>query len=63
MEEFENSEELLTADELAAELKVPLGTIRQWATKGLGPRRVKIGRYVRYPRRDVQAWVQSQYVS
>lgn len=49
--------ELLTIDELAAELKVPPGTIYQWNYRGTGPRPLKVGRHVRYRRGEVDRWL------
>lgn len=63
MDDKTSPDELLTVDELAAQLKVPVRTIRQWSVVGTGPKRMKVGRYVRYRRSDVSAWLQSQYVA
>jgi excisionase family DNA binding protein len=49
--------ELLTSDELSAELKIPKGTLNNWASQGLGPAFVKVGRHRRYRREDVEAWL------
>ena len=52
-----NCAELLTADELAAYLKVPVTTVYQWRTRGQGPRARKVGRHLRYCREDVARWL------
>ena len=40
----------------AADLGVPLNTLRYWRTLGKGPRFYKIGRRVQIRRRDIQAY-------
>jgi predicted DNA-binding transcriptional regulator AlpA len=35
---------------------VPLQTVYSWNSTGDGPRYLKVGRYVRYRLRDVEAW-------
>ncbi len=51
---------LLTADEVSEYLGVPKATIYSWSSRGLGPRRYKVGKYLRYRRSDVDAWVDQQ---
>lgn len=53
---------LLDKEELAAELKVSPRTIEKWAELGKGPRRLRVGKYVRYRAADVKTWLDSQYV-
>jgi hypothetical protein len=36
---------------------VLLSTIEQWRYLKKGPRWVKVGRHVRYPRADTEAWL------
>ena len=54
-------DELLTVQELAAFLKVPVSWVymhsREEGEKAIP--RVRCGRYVRFPRRDVLEWLQS----
>lgn len=57
-----NPDRLLTAEELAEATSVPLSSIRKWAAKGTGPRRLRVGKYVRYRAGDVRVWLDSQYV-
>ena len=47
----------LTAAELAAELGIPKQTIYKWRTEGKGPRGHKLGRHLRFARRDVDEWL------
>lgn len=52
--------ELMTSTELADYLKVPLGTLHQWRSRGEGPPGFRVGRHVRYRVDDVQAWLSIQ---
>ncbi len=54
--------EWLGVKQLAEEFEVPVRTIYAWNHKSSGPRRILVGRHVRYRRADVEAWLQSQYV-
>lgn len=53
-------EELLTADELAEHLKVPVSTVHTWRYRSTGPRSVKVGRHIRYPKAAVVEWLGEQ---
>jgi excisionase family DNA binding protein len=53
------SEQLLTAGEVAELLAVPESWVRQHTRNGSLPR-VRLGRYVRYRREAVLAWVDSR---
>jgi hypothetical protein len=46
-------DELLTMQEAADVVRVPVATLRYWRHLGTGPRSFRIGRSVRYWRRDV----------
>lgn len=50
----------LTISDLADYLAVPVDTIYGWRTKGYGPPGIKVGRHLRYRRRDVEDWLESQ---
>ena len=50
----------MTLAEVAAYVRVPLETVRYWRKHGRGPRSMKVGRYVRYRRRDVDNWLDEQ---
>lgn len=49
--------QLLSVEELAALLQVPVKTVYQWRYLGEGPPPIRIGRYLRYDPGDVAAWV------
>jgi excisionase family DNA binding protein len=58
--QFSGNDPLLTPMEVSAHLKVPLATIYQWASKGIGPRSSKMGKHRRYRSSDVNQWVESE---
>jgi excisionase family DNA binding protein len=51
------ADRLLTIDELAYFLGVPVKTIYQWRYKGTGPTGLRVGRHVRYRQIDVDRWL------
>lgn len=51
------SSEIMTAEEVAEYLRIPLQTLYQWRYLGRGPKSSKLGRHLRYRRADVDAWV------
>ena len=53
---------LLSAQEVADYLDVPLATVYSLNSSGRGPRRVRVGRNIRYKIEDVESWVESQAV-
>jgi excisionase family DNA binding protein len=55
--------ELMTIEQLAEYLQRPVRTLYQWNYTGEGPRRIRIGRTVRYRRSDVEAWLNKRYAT
>lgn len=53
-----DSELFLSPTDLAALLGIPVATIYGWRYKGIGPRAFRIGRHLRYRRRDVDLWLE-----
>jgi excisionase family DNA binding protein len=51
---------LLTIQEAAAYLNVPVATLRWWRAQGRGPRSMKLGRHVRYDKADLDQWINEQ---
>lgn len=51
---------LLTIEEVAELLRMPVATIRYWRVLGTGPRGFIIGRRLRYVRQDVLDWLDEQ---
>lgn len=63
MENFTASsslEPLLSIEQLAEYLGVPVTTIYDWRVDGKGPRGVRVGRYVKFAVSDVREWVAQQ---
>ncbi|MEV7705348.1 helix-turn-helix domain-containing protein [Mesorhizobium sp. B2-3-3] len=53
---------LMSAEELADFLGVPLNTVYIWNHRHQGPRAHKVGRYLRYRWPEVEAWLEAQAV-
>ena len=53
-------EPMLTIDELAEYLTIPVRTLYDWRQAGRGPRAVHVGRQLRYRVCDVSAWLEAQ---
>jgi len=58
----DTGDELLTIDEAAALVRAPVATLRYWRHLGTGPHSFRVGRAVRYWRRDVLAWLTEQTI-
>lgn len=54
-----SQEELLTPNEAAAYLKVPVETVWRWCRQGILPA-AKIGKYWRVDKRELDAFIASQ---
>lgn len=52
--------ELLSIHEAAAFLGVAVGTLRNWRVEHRGPAAYKIGKFLRYERHELEAWVREQ---
>ncbi|MCW2752181.1 MAG: phage transcriptional regulator, AlpA [Aeromicrobium sp.] len=53
-------ERLLTIDELSTYLGIPVTTLYDWRTDGVGPKAVKLGRALRYPESRVRSWIEER---
>lgn len=51
---------LLSVEDLAAYLRVPLATIYAWRYRRQGPPGFRVGRHLRFRERDIEAWIASQ---
>jgi excisionase family DNA binding protein len=51
---------LLSPEDLASYLAVPLATVYRWRTRREGPRGIRVGRHVRYRVDDVERWLDDQ---
>ncbi len=54
---------LLTVQDLAAYLGVPVTTLYQWRYRREGPRGFRVGRHLRYQWADVTEWIEHQIES
>lgn len=54
------SARLLSTDEVARLLVVPVTTLYTWRYKGTGPRAFKVGKHLRYRLADVLTWLEQQ---
>jgi excisionase family DNA binding protein len=57
--DFYASVELLTDRHVARLLCVHVDTARRWRREGVGPPAVRLGRWIRYVRSDVEAWIRN----
>jgi hypothetical protein len=53
-------DEMLSIQEAAAFVRVPVATMRYWRYTGDGPFSFKVGRHVRYWRADLVLWLTEQ---
>lgn len=53
-------EPLLDVGELAAYLRVPISTVYDWRTRGLGPRAYRFGKHLKFAVSDVRIWIEQQ---
>lgn len=51
---------LLTAQDVAKILSVPLSTLHHWAVRGEGPPSFKVGKHRRFDAAVVAAWIEKQ---
>lgn len=54
---------LLTPTQVASKLGVAKQTLANWASQGIGPPYLKIGKLRRYPPKGVDAWIKEQPTS
>jgi predicted DNA-binding transcriptional regulator AlpA len=54
------NDELLTMNEVANVVRVPVATLRYWRHLGSGPRSFRVGRSVRYWRTEVLHWLEQR---
>ena len=53
-------EPLLDISELASYLGVPVSTIYDWRSRGVGPRAYRFGKHLKFAVTDVTAWIEAQ---
>ncbi|HUF96150.1 MAG TPA: helix-turn-helix domain-containing protein [Acidimicrobiia bacterium] len=52
-----HDDRLLSVEELADYLEVPVKTIYTWRHRNTGPKGFRVGKHVRFRWHDVQSWV------
>ncbi len=57
---MERSERLLTVEDLAEYLGVPVATLYAWRYRRQGPPGFRVGRHVRFRRSDVDDWIEDR---
>ncbi len=50
-------EKLLSVEEVADFLSIPVNTLYQWRHKGTGPIAFRVGRFLRYDPAEVRDWL------
>lgn len=50
-------EKLLSVEDVADFLGVPVNTLYQWRHKGTGPTAFRVGRFLRYDPAEVRTWL------
>ena len=58
--EVKSLDRLLSAQELAEYLEIPVATLYTWRYRSEGPRGFRVGRHLRYRWADVKAWIDHQ---
>jgi predicted DNA-binding transcriptional regulator AlpA len=51
---------LLDSEEVAEILGIAPGSLQNWRVRGIGPRHVKVGQFVRYRPEEVEQWLESR---
>jgi len=54
------TESLMSLEEVAGYLGVPVRTVYSWRATSKGPRGFRVGKFVRYKASDVAAWLERQ---
>lgn len=52
---------LMTAAEVADELRIPLATFYAWRHRGTGPPAYRVGRHLRFRRSDIDQWLDERF--
>lgn len=55
---FDFSNRLLSTEEVAGILVVPVNTLYCWRYKGTGPRAFRVGKHLRYRLSDIVEWLE-----
>lgn len=60
---MEQDNRLLTVQDVADYLGVPVATLYQWRYRREGPPGFRVGRHVRYRQVDVDSWIERQLLN
>ncbi len=61
MDAMKTDLDLLLADEAAEVLRIPVGTLYSWRSRGKGPKAARLGKRLVYRRADLEQWVTDQF--
>ena len=53
-------EPLMSPEDVAVYVRVPVATVLVWRRKGTGPRASRVGKHLRYRREDVDRWLEER---
>ena len=56
------ADDLIGPEELAEYLGIPLPSVYAMNSRGTGPRRIKVGKHVRYRKADVDRWLDERAI-
>jgi excisionase family DNA binding protein len=51
---------LMTTEELAGYLQLPITSLYAWRSRREGPRAIRVGKHLRWRKSDVDAWLERQ---
>lgn len=54
------TDNLLSPQQLADYLGIPVKTVYTWRTNNVGPEGIKVGKHVRYRQSSVETWLNGQ---
>ena len=54
---MEEHDRLLTAEDLASFLDIPIKTLYSWRYRGEGPVGFRVGKHIRYRWADIERWI------
>ncbi len=55
--------QLLSVQQVAELLQVPVGTLYQWRFRREGPPSIRVGRFLRFDPEDVRRWLEERRVT
>lgn len=54
------NKQLLSTEQVAEEIGIPVTTLRYWRGRNEGPRSFRVGRVVKYRQGDIEEWIEEQ---